>query len=156
MKKLYIVTGPPCAGKSTYCREHMGPLDIVFDYDEIANALCYGTDHSYKEHVAGLTLQMRKVFIHFINNALGIPGAVWIINTAAPRNIAAQVYGYEIEVVELKATRQECLARMMTDPARPDKKTWERAINKYFDDRQRDGYNSRGPLYSYEKGLEYT
>lgn len=31
--KLYIVTGPPCSGKTTYVKNNLKENDIVFDSD---------------------------------------------------------------------------------------------------------------------------
>lgn len=36
---LYVITGPPAAGKTTWVRDHAGPRDIVIDYDALAVAL---------------------------------------------------------------------------------------------------------------------
>ncbi|MGW7435700.1 AAA family ATPase [Streptomyces sp. NPDC054849] len=36
---LYVVTGPPAAGKSSWITAHAGPGDIVIDLDRIALAL---------------------------------------------------------------------------------------------------------------------
>lgn len=36
---LYVVTGPPAAGKSTWCQEQAGDEDIIIDYDLLALAL---------------------------------------------------------------------------------------------------------------------
>lgn len=36
---LYVITGPPAAGKSTWVREHAKPGDVVIDYDLLASAL---------------------------------------------------------------------------------------------------------------------
>lgn len=36
---LYVITGPPAAGKSTWVREHAQAGDIVIDYDLLAAAL---------------------------------------------------------------------------------------------------------------------
>jgi hypothetical protein len=36
---LYVVTGPPAAGKSTWCCARAQPTDVIIDYDLIANAL---------------------------------------------------------------------------------------------------------------------
>ncbi len=36
---LTIVTGPPCAGKSTWVRDAAGPLDVVIDLDDIASRI---------------------------------------------------------------------------------------------------------------------
>ena len=33
---LYVITGPPCAGKSTYAREQATLNDMVIDLDRIA------------------------------------------------------------------------------------------------------------------------
>lgn len=43
---LYVITGPPGAGKSTWIRSHAGPGDIVIDLDLLALALAGpGADH---------------------------------------------------------------------------------------------------------------
>jgi hypothetical protein len=50
---LTVVTGPPCAGKSTYVRAASAPGDIVVDLDVIASALS-GVDpdaHDHPRHV---------------------------------------------------------------------------------------------------------
>ncbi len=36
---VYVITGPPAAGKSTWVREHAKPGDITIDYDTLAAAL---------------------------------------------------------------------------------------------------------------------
>ena len=46
---LYVVTGPPCGGKSTYVREHAKPGDFVIDLDRLALAITsadFQTGHS--------------------------------------------------------------------------------------------------------------
>lgn len=35
MRHVTLVTGPPCAGKSTYVRQHAQPEDLVLDRDEL-------------------------------------------------------------------------------------------------------------------------
>lgn len=39
------MSGPPCAGKTTYVDQHRGPEDVVIDFDRIAHALGYPTEH---------------------------------------------------------------------------------------------------------------
>jgi hypothetical protein len=36
---VFVVTGPPAGGKSTWVREHATPGDITIDYDDLAQAL---------------------------------------------------------------------------------------------------------------------
>ena len=39
MKNVYLITGSPAAGKSTYAKENAGKNDIIFDLDEVNKAL---------------------------------------------------------------------------------------------------------------------
>lgn len=39
---VYIITGPPAAGKTTWVRDHAKPGDITIDFDTIAATLSPG------------------------------------------------------------------------------------------------------------------
>jgi predicted kinase len=39
-----LVAGPPCAGKTTYIREHAEPGDLVLAYDDFAGVLTFGDE----------------------------------------------------------------------------------------------------------------
>lgn len=43
---IHVITGPPCAGKSTYVAEHAQKGDLRIDYDMIAQALGAPDSHS--------------------------------------------------------------------------------------------------------------
>lgn len=47
---LTVVTGPPCAGKSSYIRARASSGDIIIDFDELAGA--FGSDHSHDHPAA--------------------------------------------------------------------------------------------------------
>lgn len=59
---LYVVTGPPCAGKSTWVRQRAKVGDIVVDLDRIALALTAESceHHAYPNHVRMAAMQVRK------------------------------------------------------------------------------------------------
>ena len=38
MRRVVLVTGPPCAGKSTYARDHAAPGDLILDQDKLGPA----------------------------------------------------------------------------------------------------------------------
>lgn len=42
---LTVVTGPPCAGKTTHVEQHRAPDSVVLDLDALAHALGYPHDH---------------------------------------------------------------------------------------------------------------
>ena len=44
---LTLISGPPCAGKTTYARDNAGPNDVILDYDLIAQELGSTTTHGH-------------------------------------------------------------------------------------------------------------
>lgn len=62
---LYLVTGPPAAGKSTWVRQQAKPGDITIDYDAIACVLTPPGDdpHDHPDHVKQVTKAARQAAI---------------------------------------------------------------------------------------------
>ncbi len=80
---LTVVIGPPASGKSTWCRQHAGPDDVIIDYDLIANALSAPREgesqHSHPAAVKSVAKAARKAAIE---RALTIEGAdVYLIHS---------------------------------------------------------------------------
>ena len=59
---LYVITGPPCVGKSTWVRERAQPGDIVIDLDRIALAITAESTphHEYPKHIRYAAIMLRK------------------------------------------------------------------------------------------------
>ncbi|MFE0101176.1 hypothetical protein [Streptomyces sp. NPDC059009] len=59
---LYVVIGPPAAGKSTWVNERARSGDIVIDYDRIANALTApgAAPHGHKRPLATVAFRARE------------------------------------------------------------------------------------------------
>lgn len=60
---LYLVTGPPAAGKTTWVNDHAQPGDITIDYDTIAHALTPGQPVTYPQPVKAVTKAARQAAI---------------------------------------------------------------------------------------------
>lgn len=61
---LWLVTGPPASGKTTWVRQRARPGDIVIDLDAIASALTPGGDgHTHPRHVLRCAQRARSVAI---------------------------------------------------------------------------------------------
>jgi predicted kinase len=75
---LWVIHGAPCAGKSTYIREHAQPGDIVIDFDRMAQAFGSPDTHDHNEHHKFVTIAARRAAIRqaFIEHERG--AAVWI------------------------------------------------------------------------------
>lgn len=79
---IYLVTGPPASGKSTWVREHAQPGDITIDFDAIANVLTPpdGKPHKHTPAVQAITKAARQAAI---DAALSTPDVdVYIIHSA--------------------------------------------------------------------------
>lgn len=62
---IYIVTGPPASGKTTWVRDHAKPGDITIDFDAIANTLTPpdGQPHKHTPQVQTVTKAARQAAI---------------------------------------------------------------------------------------------
>lgn len=61
---LYVITGPPAGGKTTWVQQHARPGDVVIDLDAIAHALTVGTDtHQHAKPVLRCAQRARSVAI---------------------------------------------------------------------------------------------
>ncbi|HEY9522276.1 MAG TPA: AAA family ATPase [Thermopolyspora sp.] len=61
---LWVITGPPAGGKTTWVRQHARPGDIVIDLDAIAGALTAGPPtHQHAKPVLRCAQRARSVAI---------------------------------------------------------------------------------------------
>ena len=136
---LYIVTGAPCSGKSTYVREHLGPRDLVFDHDAVARAITGKPLHTLtdKSYAIKTIAAMRNAALEAWRQ--GCTGAenFYVIASSA-YYITAFIAAQEMEytVIELDTSQAECLARLQKDDSRPEKTLWAEIIQRWFDRRE--------------------
>lgn len=77
---LYLITGPPASGKSTWVKQHAKPGDITIDYDALANALTPsdGKPHKHTQHVKAVTKAARQAAI---DTAVTLDCDVYVIHS---------------------------------------------------------------------------
>lgn len=113
---LHIVTGPPCAGKSTYVAEHAKDGDVRVDFDLLAQALGFQGRHCSKGHVRSVTYAARKAAIAYLmEHADSTEFDGWVIHSS-PR--AEQMEEYEAcgaQFHALDTDMETCLARAVED-----------------------------------------
>lgn len=69
---VFIVTGPPCAGKTTWVRENADPADVIVDMDALVAAMTTADDVSHtapssliwRTAMAARDAAVRKVLDH--------------------------------------------------------------------------------------------
>ena len=136
--KIIVVYGPPCSGKSTYAREHVGEKDIVWDYDEIVAALTEKTERIADKGVAHkVVIALRKELFYQLTEREHPIEMAYILSTWPSEGIRKQLPGAEYTRIE--ATEEECLDRLAHDDARPDKDRWKALIEAWFQEHENGG-----------------
>ena len=101
---LYVITGPPCVGKSTWVRERAQTGDMIVDLDRLALAITaeHTPHHQYPAHIRKAAIQVRKTAVAL---ALGYSrsGTSYIIH-AKPTDKANRTYAkHQARIIELHA-----------------------------------------------------
>ena len=101
---LYVVTGPPCVGKSTWVRARAKRGDIVVDLDRIALAITAEDTphHEYPAHIRRAAIEVRKTAVSMAL-AYCRKGDAYVIH-AKPSPKARSVYARRAAIfIELEA-----------------------------------------------------
>lgn len=89
---LFVVTGPPAGGKTTWMSEHAKPGDITIDYDALAHTLTPRGAEPYDPptHIVDVAQTARNAAIHVALNKVWHCD-VYIIDSR-PTHQARQLY----------------------------------------------------------------
>lgn len=114
---LTVVTGPPCAGKSTYVDEHREPGDVVIDLDRLAVALGAVSDHvdwSANEPHRTLARDIRARLVRDLIADIKrdtLTFNVWLIESSPRSWQRAEYRRVDATVVDLVPSRETCHER---------------------------------------------
>lgn len=113
---IYVVTGPPCVGKSTWVRERAAPGDVVVDLDRIALAItAEGTaHHEYDFRIRGYARIVRRtaVQVAIVHSRIGTS---YVID-ARPGTRARRAYKQAMaQFINLDAPTSVLLARAQAE-----------------------------------------
>lgn len=133
--RVVIVWGPPASGKTTYVKNNKKPIDIVWDFDYILDALYMG--QRPWAHDAGMTaiMSMREAFYQSIKNIHDPLITVWIIGllpTSKERSTLQSMF--DAEMIHIDITKENAINHAMNDGNRTNKAQQKMIIEKYFDD----------------------
>lgn len=126
---LYLITGPPAAGKSTWVQQHAKHGDITIDYDALANALTPPSDdpHNHPHHVKAVTKAARQAAI---DTALGLADRtdVYVIHSMPSRRLVAYYRQRGAQVVVVDPGRATVLRR-----AKEERPWWmQQAVKEWY------------------------
>lgn len=131
-KEIFIVYGPPLAGKTTWVRENKGPNDLVIDIDSLWEAIS-GKRYIKPGRLKSVVFRMRDDLLEMVKYRFGKWSSAYIIGgyaSAGQRERLAQELGARLVFIE--ASQDECLTRLANDTER-DAEEWSKYIFEWFE-----------------------
>lgn len=109
-KQVFLVYGPPFAGKEMYVQAHASSTDLVVSMDRIQSAISsQGIPAKSLEKIA---FQVRSTLFDCIRRRIGQWDTTWIIQTAPSRQKRVEMCReFKAEPIFVEATQEECLQR---------------------------------------------
>lgn len=130
LTKIIFVIGPPCSGKSTYVRDHMGRNDLVYDLDEIVKAITFNRLHDKNPNAIEYGFLIKDLILKRLEMEDKFDTA-WIIQT----EMSVKDYDYYLnspQVIRMTTSEDECLRRLREDPGGRNIEEIEEVIKNYF------------------------
>lgn len=103
---IHVITGPPCAGKSTYIREHAEKGDVIIDFDILASAMG-ADDHAAEGNIFDVAIEARKAAIKAV---ISKNCEAWIVDTNHNEK-----FKEDEDLVELDPGYDVCMERAEAD-----------------------------------------
>ena len=136
-KKVYIITGASCSGKTTFVRERVQEGDIVLDIDDLWQMVSGQPRYVKPNALKPVIFSMRNEMKDLIAKGCGTWRNAFIIESlpfATDRKREVERYkAHNTELITMDATREECLERLYRNPDGRSVKDYEKYINQYFD-----------------------
>lgn len=138
-RSVFLVTGSPLAGKSTYVREHYSPsIDLIIDLDSIYQALGYLPVHYHPEGIKAAACGCRDWLLEHVRTRAGKWSTAWVIQSL-PRKTERDALQARLgaDIIWVESTREDCLQRARERNAREGGDDWVKIVTKYWDDYDR-------------------
>ena len=129
-KTVYLVWGPPCAGKSTWVREQATEADIIVDVDEIWNAVTRDGWKGKNDLTKSVVFEIRDKLYEIIKHRSGTWETAYVI-AGAPRETERKRIMQRIgtdKSIFIEEAKDVCLKRAEAKDER-----WAAYVREWFD-----------------------
>lgn len=137
-KQVYLVYGPPMAGKKSHVRQQMRRGDLIVNMDSLYAAVSGLPEYDKPDALFPNVIGIQNLLLDNIKTRMGKWGNAWIIGGYADRfkrNRLADDTGAELVYIE--ADLDTCLSRLESDEAlRFRKDEWRKYIDKWYEQYQ--------------------
>jgi predicted kinase len=134
-KEIFIVYGPPMAGKKTFVKENMERGDIVVDMDRLYEAVSMQSCYDKPDNLFSNVIGIRSLLLDNLKTRYGKWYNAWVIGGYADkfkRERLAEELGAEL--VYIQTNKEECYARLNVDKDRQYRVIeWKKYIDEWFE-----------------------
>lgn len=135
-KKVYLITGASCSGKTSWVKERIQEGDIVVDIDDIWQMVSGQARYNKPNAVKPIVFRIRDELKGLIQRGTGTWRNAYIIESLPSkqdREREADKYkAFNVEIITLDTTKEECLQRLHNNPDGRNIKDYEKYIEEYF------------------------
>mgnify|MGYP003292182986 CR=1 FL=1 len=135
-KKVYLITGASCSGKTTWVRDRLQEGDLVIDIDDIWQMVSGQPRYIKPNALKPIVFKIRDELKGLIARGTGTWRNAYIIESLPSkqdRDREADRYkAFNIEIVTMDTSMEQCILRLTTDPQGRDIKAYEGYIREYF------------------------
>lgn len=135
-KKVYIITGASCSGKTSFVRDRLEPNDLILDIDDIWQMVSGQPRYIKPIALKPIVFAIRDEIKDQVSKGAGTWRNAYIIESlpsAKDREREAQRYrAFNVEVITMETTKEECLTRLRSDPQGRNINDYEKFIDDYF------------------------
>lgn len=132
-RQIYLVYGPPLAGKSSYVKEVMDEGDLIIDLDNIWQAVSGCERYVKPGRLKAVVFKIRDTLLDSVKYRLGRWNNCYIIGgypLISERERLCKELG--AREVFIDTSHSECLARLQDSKGR-DPEAWTKYINEWFE-----------------------
>ena len=139
-KRVYVVWGSPCSGKTSFVMQNKGRNDLIIDMDAIWQAITGGNKYDKPDALRTQAFAVRDCLLDSVKTRAGRWATAYFITTE-PRKAARDRLCMKLgaEPLYIPCTRAEALERLARDPERAGfEQQWAEYINNFFDNMEVD------------------
>src|SRR5690554_3560909 len=130
--KVIIVWGAPGSGKTTYVKKNMKYGDMVIDLDFIKQAISFQEKTEAPDSLLDVALKVRELLYSIVAGRQIPECTVWVVAGLPSYKERKELKNrlQANELIFMKASREQCIRRVLADDTRKDKELQRKIVAK--------------------------